>query len=139
MIHQVVMSMYDGDGNELHSGVVASSGGGPQCPAVFYHNNNPVWEETFRLDIGLDMFQSEDTHLRLEYYHCSVKERQERKLIGFSWLELMRGDGTVIRLDIVKLPVFSLIYLNDIIAEMGSTRLECTNVTTVRDCPDPCT
>ena len=97
--------MYDGDGNELHGGVVAACGGGPPCPAVFYHNNNPVWEETFRLDIGLDMFQTEDTHLRLEYYHCSVKERQERKLIGFSWLELMRGDGTVIRSDIVKLRV----------------------------------
>ena len=94
------MSVYDGDGNELHGGVVAASGGGPPCPAVFYHNNNPVWEETFRLDIGLDMFQAEDTHLRLEYYHCSVKERQERKLIGFSWLEIMRGDGTVIRLEI---------------------------------------
>ena len=45
---KVVMGVYDGDGNEIHGGVVAACGGGPQYPAVFYHNNSPVWEETFR-------------------------------------------------------------------------------------------
>ena len=91
------MGVYDGDGNQLHGGVVGASNGGHQYPAVLYHNNTPVWEETFRIDIPVDMYQTEGTHLRLEFYHCSVKERQERKLVGFSWVELMRSDGTVIR------------------------------------------
>ena len=94
-----MIGVYDCDGNEIHGGVVAACGGGPNCPTLYYHNNTPMWDETFRIDIGQDLFQMEGTHLRLEYYHCSVKDkdRQERKLIGFSWLELMRGDGTVIK------------------------------------------
>merc|ERR550532_3441785 len=43
------------------------------------------------------MFQRLGCHLRLDYYHCSVKEKQERKMVGFSWLEVMTADGTVIK------------------------------------------
>lgn len=95
---QVVMIVSDGEGNEIPGAVVSASGAEAGClhPAVLCHNNSPVWEEVFRLDLGVDTFQRPGTHLRLEYYHCSLKERQERKLVGFSWLELMRDDGTVI-------------------------------------------
>ena len=95
---QVTMIVSDGEGNEIPGAVVSSSGAGSGClnPAVLCHNNTPVWDEVFRLDLGVEAFQRPGTHLRLEYYHCSLKERQERKLVGFSWLELMRDDGTVI-------------------------------------------
>ena len=94
---EVVLSVCDGDSREVCGGVLASSQGGPSSPALLHHNNSPTWEETFRLDIDIDQFHSEGTHLKLEYYHCSLKERLERKMLGFSWLELMRGNGTVIR------------------------------------------
>ena len=45
----------------------------------------------------MDTFQAGGCHLVLEHHHCSGKERTDRKMIGFSWLQLMRPDGTVIR------------------------------------------
>ena len=94
---EVVLSVLDGDGLEVAGAVVAASSGGCHNSAVFYHNNNPHWDETFRLQIPVEMFQRLGCHLRLDYYHCSVKEKQERKMVGFSWLEVMTADGTVIK------------------------------------------
>ena len=93
------MRVCDGEGREIPGSVVSASGvgPGPLHPAVLYHNNTPVWEEVVRLELRVETFQRPGTHLRLEYHHCSLKERQESKQVGFSWLELMRGDGTVIR------------------------------------------
>ena len=90
---EVVLSVFSGDGKEVGGAVVR----GPSNSGVFYHNNNPCWEETFRLEIPVEIFQRPGCHLRLEFYHCSVKEKQERKLVGFSWLEVMTGEGTVIQ------------------------------------------
>ena len=114
---EVVIIVSDGEGNEIPGAVVSASGPGSGClnPAVLCHNNTPVWEEVFRLDLGVDTFQRPGTHLRMEYYHCSLKERQERKLVGFSWLELMRNDGTVIMDGEHELGVFR--------AESGESRL----------------
>ena len=116
------MIVSDGEGNEIPGAVVSASGAGSGClnPAVLCHNNAPVWEEVFRLDLGVETFQRPGTHLRLEYYHCSLKERQERKLIGFSWLELMRDDGTVIRDGEHELGVFR--------AESGEPRLSMSSL-----------
>ena len=94
---EVMLSVLDGDCLEVAGAVVPASSGGTQNSSVYYHNNNPHWEETFRLEIPVEIFQRPGCHLRLDYFHCSVKERQERKMIGFSWLEVMRPDGTVIK------------------------------------------
>ena len=65
-------------------------------PDVFYHSNNPCWGETFRLQVATEQFQADGCHLRLEFRHCSIKDKQEKKLFGSSWLELMQPDHTVI-------------------------------------------
>ena len=85
---------------------MSASSGAPSISGVYYHNNAPCWEETFRLEIPLEIFQRPGCHLRLEFYHCSVKEKQERKLVGFSWLEVMTGEGTVIQDGEHELDVF---------------------------------
>ena len=94
---EVVLSVFSGDGLEVRGAVMSASSGAPSNSSVFYHNNNPCWEETFRLEIPVEIFQRPGSHLRLEFYHCSVKEKQERKLVGFSWQEVMTGEGTVIQ------------------------------------------
>ena len=116
------MIVSDGEGNEIPGAVVSASGAGAGClnPAVLCHNNSPVWEEVFRLDLGVDTLQRPGTHLRLEYYHCSLKERQERKLVGFSWLELMRDTGTVIMDGDHELGVFR--------AESGEQRVSMSSL-----------
>ena len=55
---QVVLGVYTGDGAEVCGGVAADSGSGPPHPTVYYHNNNPVWEETFRIQVGQEYIYS---------------------------------------------------------------------------------
>ena len=98
---EVLLSVFSGEGLEVGGAVVPAS-----TSSVFYHNNNPCWEETFRLEIPVEIFQRPGCHLRLEFQHCSVKEKQERKLVGFSWLEVMTGEGTVIQDGEHELAVF---------------------------------
>ncbi|XP_059098752.1 dedicator of cytokinesis protein 3-like [Tigriopus californicus] len=62
---------------------------------VMFHSNSPIWMETLRLEIPIDKF--EGAHIRLEYRHCSNKERSEKKLLGFSFVHLMEADRTTIK------------------------------------------
>jgi len=106
---EVRMGVYDRSGMEVPGAVVPATGppgSGPNLPAVFYHSNNPCWNETIRLEVPTEQFQAEGTHLRLEFRHCSIKEKQEKKLFGFSWMELMQPDHTVIEDGPHELPVF---------------------------------
>eukprot|EP00092_Neocalanus_flemingeri_P009289 GFUD01009995.1.p1 GENE.GFUD01009995.1~~GFUD01009995.1.p1 ORF type:complete len:1824 (+),score=321.37 GFUD01009995.1:199-5472(+) len=103
---EVKIGVFDKSGSEIVNSIIPASGGGPVFPAIYYHNNSPSWGETFRAEVAIDQFQAEGCHLRLEYRHCSVKEKQEKKLIGFSWIELMQPDGTAIMDNPNELPVY---------------------------------
>ena len=103
---EVRIGVFDRNGAEIVNSIVPASGGGPVFPAIYYHNNNPCWGETVRVEVAIEQFQAEGCHLRLEYRHCSVKEKQEKKLVGFSWIELMRPDGTVIMDGVHEVPVY---------------------------------
>ena len=103
---EVRMGVYDRSGMEVAGAVVPAAGGGPLLPAVLYHSNTPCWGETFRLEVPTEQFQVDGCHVRLEFRHCSIKEKQEKKLFGFSWLELMQVDNTVIGDGPHELPVY---------------------------------
>lgn len=60
---------------------------------IFYHSNSPKWYESIKINIPLAEFDS--AHIRLEFRHCSTKDR-EKKFLGFSFLPLSDEDGTVI-------------------------------------------
>lgn len=60
---------------------------------VFYHSNSPRWNESIKINVPLTEFDS--AHIRIEFKHCSTKER-EKKFLGFSFLPLSDEDGTVI-------------------------------------------
>uniref|UniRef100_A0A8B9KNQ8 Dedicator of cytokinesis 3 n=1 Tax=Astyanax mexicanus TaxID=7994 RepID=A0A8B9KNQ8_ASTMX len=61
---------------------------------VLYHNNSPRWSEVIKLPIPIDRFRG--SHLRLEFRHCSTKDKGEKKLFGFAFTPLMREDGTTL-------------------------------------------
>uniref|UniRef100_A0A8C9YVA3 Dedicator of cytokinesis 3 n=1 Tax=Sander lucioperca TaxID=283035 RepID=A0A8C9YVA3_SANLU len=61
---------------------------------VLYHNNSPRWSEMVKLPIPIDRFRG--SHLRLEFRHCSTKDKGEKKLFGFAFTPLMREDGTTL-------------------------------------------
>lgn len=60
---------------------------------VFYHSNSPRWNESIKINVPLSEFES--AHIRIEFRHCSTKER-EKKFLGFAYLPLSDDNGTVI-------------------------------------------
>lgn len=63
---------------------------------VLYHNNSPKWNETIRLSIPNEKFNT--SHIRLEISHCSNRDRAEKKLYGFAFLSVTLNN-TVTRFD----------------------------------------
>lgn len=60
---------------------------------IFYHSNSPKWHESIKINVPLSEFDT--AHIRLEFRHCSTKDR-EKKFLGFSFLPLSDEGGTVI-------------------------------------------
>lgn len=60
---------------------------------VFYHSNSPKWNESIKINVPLSEFDT--AHIRLEFRHCSTKDR-EKRFLGFAFLPLSDEDGTVI-------------------------------------------
>ncbi|RUS82675.1 hypothetical protein EGW08_009578, partial [Elysia chlorotica] len=63
---------------------------------VLYHTNNPKWNETIRLSIPNEKFNT--SHIRLEISHCSNRDRAEKKLYGFAFLSVTLNN-TITRFD----------------------------------------
>ena len=62
---------------------------------ILYHNNSPIWNDTFRLQVPIDKFQN--GHIRLEFRHCSAKDKNDKKLLSFAYVHLMEVDETTIK------------------------------------------
>lgn len=62
---------------------------------VIYHHNSPMWAENLRLTLPIDKFAG--AHVRLEYRHCSTREKNDKKLFGFSFLRLMDKEGAAVQ------------------------------------------
>jgi len=63
---------------------------------VHYHDNNPKWLETLRLDVPIDKFAK--THLFFAFRHCSSNDSKDKidKNFAFGWVPLVQVDGTVL-------------------------------------------
>ncbi|ESO90447.1 hypothetical protein LOTGIDRAFT_63886, partial [Lottia gigantea] len=62
--------------------------------SVFYHQNSPKWNDIIRLSIPIDKFTG--AHIRLDFYHCSTRDKNEKKLQGFSYLCLTGKDSSTV-------------------------------------------
>ncbi|XP_078272813.1 dedicator of cytokinesis protein 4-like isoform X4 [Rhinoraja longicauda] len=90
----VTMYVLDSEGQVLKDCIALGSGEMPVSEHhsfVLYHNNSPRWGELLKLPIPVDKFRG--AHVRLEFRHCSTKEKGEKKLFGFSFVPLMQEDG----------------------------------------------
>ncbi|XP_076035833.1 dedicator of cytokinesis protein 3-like isoform X2 [Oratosquilla oratoria] len=84
---QPIECIYSGTG---HDGTTEFSS------MVMYHNNSPRWSERLKIAIPIDKFSG--AHLRLEFRHCSTREKGEKKMFGFSFVRLMDDEaGTTLR------------------------------------------
>ena len=62
---------------------------------ILYHNNAPIWNETIRLQVPIEKFNN--GHIRMEFRHCSAKDKNDKKLLGFAFVHLMEMDETTIK------------------------------------------
>lgn len=100
---------------------------------MFYHNNNPKWNETIRLDIPVNLFDH-GVHIFFSFRHCSTNEKfslsqgvspdaqsnsqmhstlnlsagelTSEKCFAFSVMPLMLNDDTVVRDGLHSLTLF---------------------------------
>ncbi|XP_045446102.1 dedicator of cytokinesis protein 3 [Melitaea cinxia] len=91
------VSVYDVTGQVINECVWGASGAGATSyeSLVLYHNNAPAWAEQLRLTVPLDTFTH--AHVRIEFRHCSTRDKNERKLFGFSFARLMEASGATLR------------------------------------------
>ncbi|KAG8186361.1 hypothetical protein JTE90_026781 [Oedothorax gibbosus] len=61
---------------------------------VLYHNNTPRWVEMIKLAVPIERFDG--AHVRIEYRHCSTRDK-DKKLLGFSFIQLMDDKGTILK------------------------------------------
>ncbi|XP_037792049.1 dedicator of cytokinesis protein 4-like [Penaeus monodon] len=90
---EVTVLALDSDGKALeciYSGM-GHDGSTEFSSMIMYHNNSPRWNERLKVAIPIDQFAG--AHLRLEYRHCSTREKNEKKLFGFSFVRLMDDEG----------------------------------------------
>ncbi|XP_078368993.1 dedicator of cytokinesis protein 1-like [Oculina patagonica] len=73
---------------------------------IFYHNSSPKWNETIKIQLPFDKFLG--SHLRFGFRHLSKFEEREKadKTFGFSFVSLMRADGTTVPDDTHDLCVY---------------------------------
>lgn len=98
---EIRVVVLDSEGSVIQNCLSAGSGE-PEVTdysaVIFYHNNNPRWNETIKLAIPIEKFYG--SHIRMEFRHCSsegrTRDKAEKKLFGFSFVKLVSEDGTTL-------------------------------------------
>nr|XP_049702940.1 dedicator of cytokinesis protein 3 isoform X2 [Helicoverpa armigera] len=91
------VTVHDSTGQVINECVWGASGTGSTSyeSVVLYHNNSPAWGEHLRLTVPLETFTN--AHVRIEFRHCSTRDKTERKLYGFAFARLMEASGATLR------------------------------------------
>nr|QGA73380.1 dedicator of cytokinesis protein 3 [Spodoptera frugiperda] len=91
------VTVHDSTGQVINECVWGASGNGSTSyeSVVLYHNNSPAWGEHLRLTVPLETFTN--AHVRIEFRHCSTRDKTERKLYGFAFARLMEASGATLR------------------------------------------
>ncbi|XP_030749885.1 dedicator of cytokinesis protein 3 isoform X2 [Sitophilus oryzae] len=95
---EVTIVVLDGEKNIVKNclwGASGIEGASEYNSMIIYHHNSPAWAENVRLTLPIDKFAG--AHVRLEYRHCSTREKNDKKLFGFSFLRLMDKDGAAVQ------------------------------------------
>lgn len=90
-----VTVMHKNDG-QLHDCIAPAAGenlASEYKSIVFYHSNQPRWNETIRVSIPVEKFV--ESHVRFEFRHCS-RGAAEKKLFAFGYLNLADTNGMTV-------------------------------------------
>nr|XP_022902417.1 dedicator of cytokinesis protein 3 isoform X2 [Onthophagus taurus] len=95
---EVTIIVLDSEKNLLRHclwGASGMDGASEYNSMIIYHHNSPAWAENVRLTLPIDKFAG--AHVRLEFRHCSTKDKNDKKLFGFSFIRLMDKDGAAVK------------------------------------------
>ncbi|KAK9889845.1 hypothetical protein WA026_007208 [Henosepilachna vigintioctopunctata] len=95
---EVTIVVLDSEKNKIHDclwGASGMEGSSVYNSMIIYHHNSPAWAESVRLTLPIDKFAG--AHVRIEYRHCSTREKNDKKLFGFSFIRLMDKDGAAVQ------------------------------------------
>ncbi|XP_008198391.1 dedicator of cytokinesis protein 3 isoform X2 [Tribolium castaneum] len=95
---EVSIVVLDSEKNVIRNclwGASGQDGASEYNSMIIYHHNSPAWAENVRLTLPIDKFAG--AHVRLEYRHCSTREKNDKKLFGFSFIRLMDKDGAAVQ------------------------------------------
>ncbi|XP_014256869.1 dedicator of cytokinesis protein 3 isoform X2 [Cimex lectularius] len=105
---EVSLMVLDAHGNPIDDcvwGASGTEGSHMYRSAIMYHQNSPIWSETITLAVPIEKYQA--AHLRLEYRHCSTRDKADnKKIIGFSFARLMEPSGATLQDGIHELLVY---------------------------------
>lgn len=73
--------------------------------SVYYHCNDPQWNETVCVNIPTGLWEFENTHLLFVFYHCSTSESKTQPF-SFSFLPLADTRGIALEDGVHVLPTF---------------------------------
>ncbi|KAJ5077789.1 dedicator of cytokinesis [Anaeramoeba ignava] len=61
---------------------------------VYYHKNNPVWDETIKIELPTEEY--EQCHLYIEAIHATTNEKKENKPFAFVFVPLVTSEQAMI-------------------------------------------
>ncbi|XP_048486655.1 dedicator of cytokinesis protein 1-like isoform X4 [Plutella xylostella] len=99
---------------QIHPGAISVGCGVPPVDQytslVYYHDDKPRWNETFKVCIGIEEFK--ESHLVIFARHRSSNEAKDRseKPFAVSYMRLMQRDGTTVPDDTHQLNVYKIEY-----------------------------
>ncbi|XP_037945652.1 dedicator of cytokinesis protein 1-like isoform X2 [Teleopsis dalmanni] len=97
---------------QLVPGVMSIGAGHPPIDeyksVVYYHDDKPKWQETFKIHVPIDEFKQ--CHLKFTFKHRSSNEQKDKseKPFGLSYVKLMQDNGTTITQGLHNLAVYKI-------------------------------
>ncbi|XP_066913124.1 dedicator of cytokinesis protein 3-like [Clytia hemisphaerica] len=97
---EVALCVVSDKGQIFNDCMSIGSGGKPMSEYrsyVLYHTNSPHWNERIKVCLPIEQFHK--AHLRFTFSHCSRNEGKVKgeRIFGFSFIKLLKADGTVTR------------------------------------------